>query len=125
MSREQTARGFGLKPRILEADRVDDGIHAVRLMLPICEFNAEPDPFPGETPADARARMTRAIDALRQYRREYSEPLGRFKDKPLHDWTSHYADAIRYLAKGRRPFRNTGGSRPTTSEAIADYKVFG
>jgi phage terminase large subunit len=125
MSREQTARGFGLKPRILEADRVDDGIHAVRLMLPICEFNAEPDPFPGETPADARARMTRAIDALRQYRREYSEPLGRFKDKPLHDWTSHYADAFRYLAKGRRPFRNTGGSRPTASEAIADYKMFG
>jgi hypothetical protein len=69
--------------------------------------------------------MTRAIDALRQYRREYSESLGRFKDKPLHDWTSHYADAFRYLAKGRRPFRSTGGRQPGQAQAIADYKMFG
>jgi hypothetical protein len=125
MSREQTARGYGIKPRILEADSVDEGIHAVRMMLPVCEFNAEPDPFPGETPADAKARMTRALDALRQYRREYSEPLGRFKEKPLHDWTSHYADAFRYLAKGRRPFRNVGSRQQGHQQAVADYKVFG
>jgi hypothetical protein len=33
-SRVETAAGYGLKPRVLEADRVDDGIQAVRQMLP-------------------------------------------------------------------------------------------
>jgi phage terminase large subunit len=125
-SRVQVAAGYGLKPRILERDSVDDGIQAARMMLPATEFNAAPDPFPGEAADDAKARMTRAIDALRQYRREYDEKLQRFKDKPLHDWTSHYADAFRYLAKGRKPFRGTEQARrPGHQVAVADYRVLG
>jgi hypothetical protein len=123
-TRVQTATGYGLKPRILERDSVDDGIQAVRMMLPICEFNATPDPFPGETPDEAKGRMTRAIDALRQYRREYDDKLQRFKDRPLHDWTSHHSDAFRYLAKGRRPFRGTERRR-MPGAAVADYAVLG
>ena len=73
-------------------------------MLPLCEFNTEPIPFADETPDQARARMSRALDALRQYRREWDEKLQRFKDTPLHDWASDFADAIRYLARGRKPF---------------------
>ena len=73
---------------------------------------------------DARARMTRAIDAIRQYRREYDEKGQRFKDRPLHDWTSHYADGLRYLAKGRRPFRGTARA-PRAGAAVADYSVLG
>ena len=123
-SRVETAAGYGLKPRVLEADRVDDGIQAVRQMLPIVEWNIDPDLFPGETKAEGAARMSRAIDAIRQYRREYDDRLQRFKDRPLHDWTSHYADALRYLAKGRRPFRGTA-VRPRTGSAVADYRVLG
>jgi phage terminase large subunit len=123
-SRLETAAGYGLKPRVLDADAVDDGIQAVRQMLPIVEWNKEPDPFPGETMDDARARMTRAIDAIRQYRREYDEKGQRFKDRPLHDWTSHYADGLRYLAKGRRPFRGTVRA-PRAGAAVADYSVLG
>ena len=96
----------------------------MRQLLPVVEWNAEPDPFPGETAEDARARMRRAMDAIRQYRREYDDRLQRFKDRPLHDWTSHYADALRYLAKGRRPFRGT--ERPARpGAAVADYSVLG
>lgn len=123
-SRMETAAGYGLRPRILEADSVDDGIQAVRQMLPVVEWNYSPDPFPGETRDDARARMVRALDAIRQYRREYDDRLQKFKDRPLHDWTSHYADALRYLAKGRRPFRGTAG-RARSGAAIADYNVLG
>jgi hypothetical protein len=103
---------------------VDDGIQAVRQMLPVVEWNKAPDPFPGESAEDAAARMTRAMDAVRQYRREYDDRLQRFKDRPLHDWTSHYADALRYLAKGRRPFRGTV-RRAGPGVAVADYSVFG
>jgi hypothetical protein len=93
-------------------------------MLPVVEWNKAPDPFPGESAEDAAARMTRAMDAVRQYRREYDDRLQRFKDRPLHDWTSHYADALRYLAKGRRPFRGTV-RRAGPGVAVADYSVFG
>jgi phage terminase large subunit len=70
--------------------------------------------------------MTRAMDAIRQYRREYDDKLQRFRDKPLHDWTSHFADALRYLAKGRQPFRGTQ-ARPINAprQAVADYAVLG
>ena len=103
---DATARKLGVTPlRILDRDTsVMQGINAVRQMLPLCEFNAEPVPFADETPEQARARMGRALDALRQYRREWDEKLQRFKDTPLHDWASDFADALRYLARGRRPF---------------------
>jgi len=38
------------------------------------------------------------LDALRNYRREYNERQQVFYDKPLHDWSSHAADSMRYLA---------------------------
>jgi len=38
------------------------------------------------------------IECLRQYQREYDEDKKVFRDKPRHDWTSHGADAFRYLA---------------------------
>jgi phage terminase large subunit len=125
VTREQTAKGFGLRPRILDRDNVDDGIHAVRLLLPLVEFSSEPDPLPGESTESARARMQRGLDALRQYRREWDERLQRFRDKPTHDWSSHHADAFRYLAKGRRPFRGDRPARPQFAQAVADYSIFG
>ena len=36
-------------------------------------------------------------EALKQYRREYDERRNRFRDTPLHDWTSHAADAFSIL----------------------------
>jgi hypothetical protein len=34
------------------------------------------------------------------YRREYDDKRQEFRVHPLHDWTSHYADALRYFAVG-------------------------
>lgn len=39
-----------------------------------------------------------AIETLKQYQREWDDNKKMFKDVPLHDWTSHCADAFRYLA---------------------------
>ena len=38
------------------------------------------------------------IECLRQYQREYDEDKKVFRDRPRHDWTSHSADAFRYLS---------------------------
>lgn len=118
------ANQLGWRPiRVLDRDpSVDIGIQAVRQMLPMVEFNDNPIPFDGETVDEARQRMSRALDALRQYRREWDEKRQCFKDAPLHDWTSDFADALRYLARGRKPFNDRHASRP--ARAISDYEMF-
>lgn len=102
-----TAVALGVKPlRVLDRDNtVEQGINAVRRMLPLCVFNSQPVAVDDESNEQAAARMSRALDGLRQYRREWDEKLQKFKDQPLHDWTSHTADAFRYLARGKKPMQ--------------------
>lgn len=57
-------------------------IQAVRSILPKCMF-------------DVKCRE--GLMALKEYRREYDENRKCFKDTPLHDWTSHGADAFRIV----------------------------
>lgn len=118
------AANLGWRPiRVLERDpSVDMGIQAVRQLLPMVEFNATPLPHRKhdgeiETQDEANARMARALDALRQYRREYDDKRQCFKDAPLHDWTSDFADGFRYLARGRKPF--PGAREPGRMPAMA------
>lgn len=101
-----TAEKLGIRPlQVLANDMsVEHGIGAARTMFPLLEFNTEPIPFDDESIEQAKARMERALNALKGYRREWDEKLQKFKDAPLHDWTSHTADSLRYLARGRKPF---------------------
>jgi phage terminase large subunit len=48
------------------------------------------------------------VESLTLYRRDFDERMKVFRANPLHDWTSHYADAARYLAVGipNSPARN-------------------
>ncbi|MFZ5789762.1 MAG: terminase large subunit domain-containing protein [Pseudomonadota bacterium] len=87
-TRVETLRNLGINPRVLPRGSVEDGINAARLLLARSWFDAE--------------RCARGIEALRQYRREFDEKLKAFRARPLHDWTSHAADAFRYLAVGLR-----------------------
>ena len=63
---------------------IADGINAVRRTLPLCVFH----PRTEET----------GIAALEQYRREWDDEKKAFRATHVHDWTSHPADAFRYLA---------------------------
>jgi hypothetical protein len=64
--------------------RVEDGINAVRTILPRSWFDSR--------------KCARGVDALKLYRAEYDDKLEALKPRPVHDWTSHAADAFRYLA---------------------------
>jgi phage terminase large subunit len=89
-TRRETLFRMGVRDTlVLPAIKVDDGINAVRMMLPRVWMDA--------------AKCEKGLDALRNYQREWSEDLQMFKDKPLHDWSSHSADAFRYLAQGLMP----------------------
>jgi len=86
-SRIETLANLGIKDvEIAPSLAVEDGIQAVRSMIGRTWFDAE--------------KCERGIEALRQYRREFDDKLKTWRGRPLHDWTSHGADAMRYLAIG-------------------------
>jgi len=60
-------------------------ISATRSILSRCFFDKE--------------KTADGYEALKQYRRDFDEGRQRFKDTPLHDWTSHGADAFRLLIR--------------------------
>ena len=62
---------------------LQDGIQATRLALTRCWFDN---------------RCEELIECLRQYQREWDDDKKVFRDRPKHDWTSHSADAMRYLS---------------------------
>jgi phage terminase large subunit len=98
-SRLEVLETLGLKNiRVAPMHRVEDGINAVRVMLPRCWFDA--------------TKCSRGIDALKLYRAEYDDKLQTLKPRPVHDWASHGADAFRYLAMTLdREAINTGFNR--------------
>lgn len=73
-----------LSPRLVTDHKLQDGINAARRTLPHCWFDAE--------------RCAKGLEALRQYHADWDEKARTFRDMPKHDWTSHAADAFRYLA---------------------------
>ena len=82
---EQMAEHLGINNMAIVPDLgVQDGIQAVRQMLPQTWFDEE--------------RCFDGLEALRQYQREYDEDKKAFRQTPRHDWTSHPADAMRMLA---------------------------
>jgi phage terminase large subunit len=102
-SRAEMLEGLGFAVRIAPRIGVADGIEAVRRLLPRAWIDA--------------ARCEAGLRALRDYR-ERSDPKRRVALGPLHDWTSHPADAMRYLmtayeepqaARKARTVGRTGG----------------
>ena len=70
--------------RIVPNLSVQDGIQAVRRMLTRTWFDAE--------------KCEGLMEALRAYEREYDDTNKVFRDRPLHNWASDWADAFRMCA---------------------------
>jgi phage terminase large subunit len=86
-SRVEMLTALGLTPiRVLSNLPVMDGINAVRLLLPRCYAD--------------RDRCRPLVRALEHYAAAWDEATKTFAPRPRHDWASHGADAVRYLAQG-------------------------
>ena len=72
--------------KVLDQISVMDGIASARRLLTKSVFDK-----------DACAE---GVEALQAYRKEWDEDKQDFSPKPKHDWSSHGADAFRYLATG-------------------------
>ena len=79
---EQTLRRQ-FRPKIVPDHKLRDGISAARKLLPYTYWN--------------RPLTSGAVEAMKSYRKEWDDKLGCYRDRPVHDWSSHIADAFRYL----------------------------
>ncbi len=95
---------LGIKPVILprENDR-SIGIERVRKYLPRCYFDA--------------IKCDRAIKCLDSYRKKFNEKMQCYADEPLHDYTSHCADAFRYLCQA------VEDCQPNTSYTLEQHQT--
>ena len=90
---------FEIVPRIEE---IGIGIEETRARFSACWFDSE---FCAE-----------GFSALENYRKEWDEQRETYRDYPLHDWSSNYADAFRQFGQGYTyRVKQTGGKKTRAS----------
>lgn len=107
-SRLESAAALGIKFSVCPQLPVVDGVNAVRQKLPRMWFDA--------------ANCKIGLNCLRNYRREWRAKHEIFASQPLHDWTSHAADALRYAVTGFRTPIDYGNA---PRKAVTSYNYFG
>jgi phage terminase large subunit len=75
------AKGFNV--RRVPSESVYSGIQAVRWTLPHMRIHGE--------------RCADGLQALKAYQKSFNDKTQSYSRTPLHDWSSHSADAMRYL----------------------------
>ena len=108
-TRREVAYQLGIRFKILPKINLEDGIHNLKMVLPKCWFDIE--------------NTKPLIDSLRHHHRKYNEKMKMFSNKPVKDWSSHAADAARYMALSITDLprqKNTAQSL-----AVNEYRIHG
>jgi hypothetical protein len=92
---------LGLRPQLVPMASIEDGRNAARRTLALSVFHPRTEEL--------------GFNALEQNRREWDDEKKAFKATQVHDWTSHPADAFRYLALSWKlaPLREVKVEKPT------------
>ena len=106
-TRREIAYQLGVRFKVVPKLPVEEGIHAVTMLLPRCWIDVD--------------HCKNLIDALRHYHRKYIDKNRMFRSKPVHDWSSHACDAMRYLAVGLQELN----TRQNAPQSVADnnYRI--
>lgn len=107
-TRRDMARELGVNFRTIPKLKLEEYVEAARNLIPRCYFDA--------------SKCERGIDGLMTYRKRYDEKLQLYTAEPVHDWSSHPADAFKILAVGWRD--NQGASTPPPRQAETQFDVF-
>ena len=83
MTRWEKAKQLGITFTIAPDVGVEDGIEAVRSALSKIWIDEQ--------------KASLLIKALENYRQEYDHKRKVYSSHPLHDWSSHFADSMRYM----------------------------
>lgn len=95
-SRKEVLESLGIKVEVVPNIPIADGINAGRLVFSTLWID--------------QTKCSLFIDAIGQYKQDWDERNGMYKDKPLHNWTSHPADMFRYFAVGADSISNNDNS---------------
>lgn len=93
LTRIEQARNLGLNPTIAPKLSIEDGIEAVRALIPRCYFD--------------QTKCVRLLKCLESYRQQYDAKRQVYLAKPLHDWSSNGADCFRYMAVSQKLLSDT------------------
>lgn len=110
MTRYEKFKQLGLKPKTVPRQRVEDGIEAVRSILPRCWID------------ETLCKM--GIRALKEYTKVWDDKRKCFQQEPYHDWTSHFADAFRTLAMGIKDKGDMGKQKKLQMYAEGDFNPY-
>lgn len=103
----------GIKATVLSRESdIQTGIEAVRSMLSTAFFD--------------KVKCAHLIKCLENYHKKYNDKTQAYSESPLHDWTSHAADSIRYMANARIQFgRGLGSMSPDRLNQLKANAGFG
>ena len=106
-TRREVAYQLGIRFKVVPKLPLEDGIHATTMTLPRCWIDVD--------------HCKKLIDALRHYHRKYLDKNRMFRSKPVHDWSSHACDALRYMSIGLTEISN----RQPAPQVVADnsYRI--
>lgn len=102
LTRTQIARNLGIEFTVLSKLSVQEGIDACRNLLNRCWFD--------------EVKCEKGLRALENYRKEWNESVGAWRDHPRHDHFSNGADAFRYVSMSLIKAR-------TKEDDEADYRA--
>ena len=106
-SRREVAANYGIRFRVAPRINLEDGIHAVKMILPRCKIDSD--------------KCSDLLIALRHYHRKYNDKERVYKIKPVHDFSRHPMDALRYLATGIQEETITNKDRQLVAEG--NYRI--
>ena len=88
-SRKNIATRMGIDFITLPKMKVEDGINATKMKLPLLYIDKD--------------RCRRVYEALTHYKYEYNEETRTYTSKPFQDWTAHICDALRMWGIAQEP----------------------
>ena len=109
ITRWEKAKRLGLTFTVADKIGLMDGIEAVRSLLPRVWFD--------------QRNCASLIKALENYRQEFDSKKKVYKERPLHDVFSNFADSMRYLAVSLKKVRS--GSSPEELDRRYRETIYG
>lgn len=108
LTRVEVAKNHGIKFTLVPKITLQEGIDALRNLLPRCWFDEN--------------KCQGGISALDAYRRQWDDKNGCWKASPVHDWSSHLCDAFRMMAVG---IQKVGTKGMTEEDADRMWSMYG
>lgn len=102
-TRLEVAKSLGIKFKIVPNIPIMEGIELTRGIFPRLWIDS--------------TKCAYLVKALENYHKSFNEKLNVFSDKPVHDWSSHSADCLRYLAVSQNK-RSKGSMTEEEAEAM-------